>query len=103
MATFSRQLVEAGVEAGRFALILFIRHGCRRLGRAGQHGLVERRPHPTDRRTTLACITELGRQRAAAATEVMNDLFVTIGLDAEQLASLVSLLTVVRASAGGFV
>lgn len=64
--------------------------------------LVERRPHPTDRRATLARITPAGRRRAASATEVMNEIFVDIGLAGEQLDALVRLLTEVRASAGDF-
>src|SRR5437763_4001442 len=35
-------------------------------------GYVERTPHPSDRRTTLAAITEPGRRVAATATEELN-------------------------------
>ena len=35
-------------------------------------GLVRRRPHATDRRTTLAEITDEGRSLAAEATELLN-------------------------------
>lgn len=70
--------------------------------RLEEQKLVERRPHPTDRRTTLARITTLGRQRAASATDVMNDLFTDVGLAGEQLDTLVRLLTSVRANAGDF-
>ena len=37
-------------------------------------GLVERRPHETDGRATLAVITDDGRSRALAATDVLNEL-----------------------------
>lgn len=36
-------------------------------------GLVERRPHPTDRRTTLAAITPEGRRVAKKAAAVLTD------------------------------
>ncbi len=72
------------------------------IDRLEEQELVERRPHPTDRRTTLARITPLGRRRAASATEVMNDLFTDVGLAGERLDELVRLLTEVRANAGDF-
>src|SRR5437763_9841474 len=34
---------------------------------------VVRKPHPEDRRTTLAAITERGREVAAAATRALNE------------------------------
>jgi DNA-binding MarR family transcriptional regulator len=40
--------------------------------RLEMQGLARRRPHPTDRRTTLAEITEAGRSVAAEATELLN-------------------------------
>jgi DNA-binding MarR family transcriptional regulator len=36
-------------------------------------GLVRREPHPTDRRTTLAEITDHGRETAQKATEALNE------------------------------
>ncbi|MGW6356347.1 MarR family winged helix-turn-helix transcriptional regulator [Streptomyces sp. NPDC055092] len=35
--------------------------------------LVQRRPHPTDRRTTLAALTSTGRERLRAATTALAD------------------------------
>ncbi len=35
-------------------------------------GLVERVPHPSDRRTTLATITDTGRERAQSATDELH-------------------------------
>src|SRR5579864_5573943 len=37
-------------------------------------GYAERRPHPEDRRTTLAAITEPGRAIAAQATEALHEI-----------------------------
>lgn len=65
--------------------------------------LVERAPHPTDRRTTLVAITEAGRQRQKLATVALTDIdFGLVGLDPEQTAQLTALLTQVRRAAGDF-
>ncbi|HEU0089585.1 MAG TPA: MarR family transcriptional regulator [Pseudonocardiaceae bacterium] len=65
--------------------------------------LVERTPHPTDRRTTLVAITETGRQRQKLATVALTDIdFGLIGLNAAQIAQLTTLLTQVRRAAGDF-
>jgi len=65
--------------------------------------LVERTPHPTDRRTTLVAITEAGRQRQKLATVALTDIdFGLVGLDAPQTAQLTALLTQVRRAAGDF-
>ncbi len=79
-------------------LLLFSRRGALPLGIMGQRlmihptsvtniidrledqGLVRRRPHPTDGRTTLAEITEEGRRLAGEATTAVNG--VTFGLGA---------------------
>jgi DNA-binding MarR family transcriptional regulator len=41
--------------------------------RLAQDGLIERVPHPTDRRTTLAAITDLGRKLAEEATVAVHE------------------------------
>ncbi|MGH3794946.1 MAG: MarR family winged helix-turn-helix transcriptional regulator [Pseudonocardiaceae bacterium] len=65
--------------------------------------LVERAPHPTDRRTTLVAITEAGRQRQKSATVALTDIdFGLVGLNAEHTAQLTVLLTQVRRAAGDF-
>jgi DNA-binding MarR family transcriptional regulator len=65
--------------------------------------LVERTPHPTDRRTTVVSITEAGRQRQKTATEALTDIdFGLVGLEVEQTAQLTTLLTQVRRAAGDF-
>lgn len=66
-------------------------------------GLAVRSPHPTDRRTTLATITERGREVAAEATEALNALrFGTDPLDDGELGTLVDVLERVRAAGGDF-
>lgn len=66
-------------------------------------GLAERVAHPTDRRTTLASITNDGRQVAEASTKELNSLhFGTEPLERSQLEALVETLTVFRRAAGDF-
>jgi DNA-binding MarR family transcriptional regulator len=66
-------------------------------------GLVKRIPHPTDRRTTLAEITEAGRERRADATASVTSVdFGLSGLTAKQTVALTDLLAKVRKSAGDF-
>jgi DNA-binding MarR family transcriptional regulator len=66
-------------------------------------GLVERVPHETDRRATLARITKEGRRVARAATRRLNrDGFGTAPLDPKACDDLVELLTPLRAGAGDF-
>ena len=66
-------------------------------------GLVKRTPHPTDRRTTLAEITELGRERRAHATEAVTAIdFGLVGLTERQTAALTDLLAKVRKATGDF-
>ena len=66
-------------------------------------GLVRRDPHPTDRRTTLAAITDAGREVVARSTARLNDeVFTALGLTADEAISLVRLLEKVRRAAGDF-
>jgi DNA-binding MarR family transcriptional regulator len=68
-----------------------------------QQGLVRRLPHPTDRRVTLAAITDDGRELAERATPVLNrSRFGLETLAAEQLRELNALLREVRAGADDF-
>jgi DNA-binding MarR family transcriptional regulator len=68
-----------------------------------RRGLVERTPHPTDRRTTLAAITEDGREAARGATEVLNAAgFGLLPLAAEELDTITLLLRRVREDADDF-
>ena len=66
-------------------------------------GMVERIPHPTDRRTTLAQITEAGRERRKTATEAVTEIdFGLRGLTARQTEHLTDLLAKVRKATGDF-
>ena len=66
-------------------------------------GFVERLPHPSDRRAVLASITDLGRNRSAAATTALNaEVFEQLGLTSQQLNSLLEILRVLRTNAGDF-
>jgi DNA-binding MarR family transcriptional regulator len=73
------------------------------VGRLEAAGLVERRPHPEDRRTVLAEITDTGRATVERAT---NDLveaeFGLAVLGADELRQLSALLRPVRRAAGDF-
>jgi DNA-binding MarR family transcriptional regulator len=66
-------------------------------------GCVERTPHPSDRRMTLASITARGRERAAQATEALHEIrFGTPPLRKADLESLTEALRQVRVAAGDF-
>lgn len=66
-------------------------------------GLVVRRPHPTDRRTTLVELTPAGRQVADRATKALNaEVFEAPGLATQSLRALVDVLAEFRQSAGDF-
>lgn len=103
------------------ALLSFTRHGELPLGKMGPRlmihptsvtnavdrleaqGLVERVPHPSDRRTTLARITGSGRALLEEATVAVNASDFGLGaLDGGQLAQLSDVLRILRRSAGDF-
>jgi DNA-binding MarR family transcriptional regulator len=66
-------------------------------------GLARRLPHPSDRRTTLVELTDLGRERLTAATDAVTTAdFGFVGLGKDELVELSSLLTKVRRAAGDF-
>jgi DNA-binding MarR family transcriptional regulator len=66
--------------------------------------LVKRRPHPTDRRATLAFITRQGRVISAKATQRLNsEVFEGLGIPARSQARLVASIADLRKSAGDFV
>ena len=66
-------------------------------------GLVRRVPHPTDRRTTLAEITEAGREVVAQATvELNHKVFAATGLTQTDLNDLFRLLRKLRRATGDF-
>lgn len=65
--------------------------------------LVRRVPHSTDARTTLAVITERGRQISNDATEALNaGVYERLGLSPDQRDQLVELLAVLRANGNEF-
>ena len=67
-------------------------------------GFVERVPHPKDRRTTLASITDAGRKAAEAATRDVNAIkFGTAPMTRADLDGLVTTLERFRRAAGDFV
>lgn len=66
-------------------------------------GLVQRMPHPTDRRQTLAEITPAGRDVVRKATEALNrDVFTDLRLGGDDVSSLVDVLGRLRAAHGDF-
>jgi DNA-binding MarR family transcriptional regulator len=101
------------------ALLSFTRHGELPLGKAGARlqvhpasitnavnrladaGLVEKLPHPTDGRGTLARITGDGRQVVGEATARLNrEVFAELGLTTAEAKRLTGLLGKVRAASG---
>jgi DNA-binding MarR family transcriptional regulator len=111
-------LAPFGLSFARFELLrllAFTRHGELPLGKLGARlqvhptsitsavdrletqGLVERHPHPTDGRTTLAVITDPGRDIVERATKVLNDeVFAAIGLTERESSQLYKLLEKLR-------
>jgi DNA-binding MarR family transcriptional regulator len=71
--------------------------------RLERQGLVERTAHPTDRRTTLASITDDGRRVVGKATEAVSSTgFGLAALTDDELDQLTALLRKVRVAAGDF-
>ncbi len=66
-------------------------------------GFVERRAHPTDKRTTLASITAAGRRQAAVATTALEAIRFGMGeVDDTACGTVTDALSLLRASAGDF-
>jgi DNA-binding MarR family transcriptional regulator len=77
-----------------------VTHAIRRLE---ADGLVKRVPHPTDGRTTLVEITELGRSTVEDATATLNEqVFAEIGMAAPEARALVASIETLRHHAGDF-
>src|SRR5690242_11611941 len=77
-----------------------VTHAIRRLE---ANGLVQRVPHPTDGRTTLVQITDLGRSTVEDATITLNEqVFADIGIGADESEALVSSIETLRRNAGDF-
>ena len=77
-----------------------VTHAIRRLE---ADGLVKRIPHPTDGRTTLVEITDLGRSTVEDATVTLNRrVFADIGMSPEQARALVASIETLRRHAGDF-
>ena len=68
-----------------------------------KRGYVRRTSHPSDRRTTLAAITDQGREIADRATAALHEIrFGTPALRQAELESITELLRRVRVAAGDF-
>ena len=77
-----------------------VTHAVRRLE---SDGLVDRIPHPTDGRTTLIRLTDLGRSTVEDATTTLNDeVFADIGISATESAALAAAIETLRRKAGDF-
>lgn len=73
------------------------------IDRLEQDGLVERLPHPTDGRTTLAAITRSGRRLVRRAAAALNDdVFGDPGIDGQRVDTVVDALAELRRNAGDF-
>lgn len=67
-------------------------------------GLVERRPHASDRRAVLLILTDEGRRIAEEATRALNEqLFAETGFEAEDVALVNDIFTRFRARSGDFI
>jgi DNA-binding MarR family transcriptional regulator len=77
-----------------------VTHAIRRLE---ADGLVKRVPHPTDGRTTLVEITEIGRSTVEDATRTLNEhVFADIGLSTAEARALAASIETLRHHAGDF-
>ncbi|WP_326547863.1 MarR family transcriptional regulator [Mycolicibacterium sp. ND9-15] len=77
-----------------------VTHAIRRLE---TDGLVERVPHPTDGRTTLVQITDLGRSIVEDATVTLNnEVFADIGMSAAESRALADSIQTLRHNSGDF-
>jgi DNA-binding MarR family transcriptional regulator len=71
------------------------------VNRLEEQGLLTRVPHPSDRRTTLATITPLGRRLAGKATDAVNrDVFTRPGLEPDAVTALIDVIRSLRLQAG---
>lgn len=124
IARVDATLEPLGLTFARFEVLMllqFSRHGKLPLNKIGQRlqvhpasvtnainrleadGLVTRRPHPTDGRTTLAALTRSGRRRVVRAADELNaKVFVDVGISGESLDVVVAGLSVLRRNAGDF-
>jgi DNA-binding MarR family transcriptional regulator len=124
MARLNALLKPFGLTFPRYEALMilyFSRHGSLPLGKIGARlqvhptsvtnlidglecaGLVRREAHENDRRTTLASITEKGRETAVSATGIVNDAkFGFEALRRDQLEKIDELLRRVRIAAGDF-
>ncbi|MBD0861081.1 MarR family transcriptional regulator [Gordonia sp. zg691] len=77
-----------------------VTHAIRRLE---EGGLVRRVPHPTDGRTTLVEITDLGRTTVEKATETLNnEVFADVGMSDDEMTELVGAIQSLRKHNGDF-
>ena len=77
-----------------------VTHAIRRLE---SDGLVERVPHPTDGRTTLVRLTELGRSTVEDATVTLNtEVFADVGMSESESRTLAAAIESLRRHAGDF-
>lgn len=77
-----------------------VTHAIRRLE---ADGLVTRVPHPTDGRTTLVQLTDLGRSTVEDATATLNEhVFADVGMADDQARGLVDSIETLRQHAGDF-
>ncbi|QRY61236.1 MarR family transcriptional regulator [Gordonia sp. PDNC005] len=123
LARVEQELKPFGLTFARFELLrllAFTRHGELPISKASDRlqvhvssttsaiarlvdaGLVERRPHPTDGRTTLVAITDTGRDRVELATAALNTVFADIGMPSAQSRALVTAIRSLRAAHGDF-
>ena len=122
MAHLNEQLEPFGLTFARYEalmLLFFTESGSLPMGKIGERlqvhptsvtslidrlersGYVDRVPHPSDRRTTLAEITPAGRAVAERSTELLNrDKFGMSALSAESHEELVELLDRIRELGG---
>lgn len=68
--------------------------------RLEREGLIEREPGVEDSRVVLAALLPHGRRILEPATDAVNEVFTSIGVDQDDVARLIDLLNPIRANAG---
>ena len=123
-ARIDEALAPLGLNFSRFevlALLSFTRHGQLPMGKIGMRlqvhpasvtntvtrleadELVERHPHPSDRRATLARLLPLGREKADKGAALLGDMqYGLVGLDPNEFEQTYAALTDFRRNNGDF-
>jgi hypothetical protein len=101
LARVDATLAPFGLTFARFEVLMLLDFS--RSGQLPLSRIVDRVPHPTDARTTLASITKPGRRLVRRAAGALNaEVFDVVGLPDEDARAVICALSVLRRNAGDF-